>query len=427
VSIVDIETWAADRRVKATLVLAGSLSIMAAAIVSPALPKIRTAFADTPNVALLTGLVLTLPALFIAVGAPVVGALIDRVGRLRVLATATVLYAIAGTAPVVLDSMAAILASRALLGVAVAGLFVTGTTLITDYYTGGTRSAMLGIQGALATASGVVFLPAAGLLAGNNWRGPFLLYLVSLALLPAVVFVLREPPRDRSNESGADPAATDAGTTLPRASLGVVYGLAIVGMLAFYTLPVQLPFYLDRVVGGGAAALGAVLAVAMLTGGIVASQYRRIKDRLGIYGTVVGTFSMMGVGFVVLGVASGLVGVVAGVAIVGGAQGSLVPNLNAWAAAIVPDGARGRALSGVTAGLFLGQFLSALVSQGVLAGAGLETMYVGAGVGLLCVGIAAAIVRIRTERSPASVTAAAVGSTEGPRSAETGGNDPDDD
>jgi MFS family permease len=403
----DLETWANDRRVKATLVLAGSMSIMAAAIVSPALPKIRTAFADAPNAALLTGLVLTLPALFIAVGAPVVGALIDRVGRLRVLAAAAVLYALAGSAPLIVDSLATLLATRAVLGIAVAGLFVTGTALITDYYTGETRSAMLGIQGALATASGVVFLPAAGLLAGLGWRGPFVLYFVSLALLPPVVLLLREPQRT----SGEDTTAGGAeATTLPRGSLTAVYTLAFVGMVAFYTLPVQLPFYLEALTGSGAATAGGVLAVAMLAGGVVASGYRQLRARLGIYGTVVVTFLAMGVGLVILGAATGLTGIVAGVAVVGGAQGALVPNLNAWAAAVVPDGARGRALSGVTAGLFLGQFASALATRGALARVDLGMMYVTAGAVLVGVAAIAVVVRLRSGRSPAGAALADDGS-----------------
>lgn len=226
----DLETWANDRRVKATLVLAGSMSIIPAAIVSLALPKIRTAFADAPNAALLTGLVLTLPTLFIAVGASVAGALIDRVGRLRILAAAAVLYALARSAPLIVDSLATLLATRAVLGIAVASLFVTGTALITDYYTGQTRSAMLGIQSALATASGVVFLPAAGLLAGLGWRGPFVLYFVSLALLPSVVLLLREPLQTSGEDTTA--GGTEA-TTLPRRSLTAVYTLAFIGMVAF--------------------------------------------------------------------------------------------------------------------------------------------------------------------------------------------------
>jgi predicted MFS family arabinose efflux permease len=263
------------------------------------------------------------------------------------------------------------------------------------------------LQGALASASGIVFLPLAGLLATGGWRGPFLLYAVSLALLPAVVFLLREPdhggsPTDDTGGSPGDEATVDA--TLPRLSLGAVFALAFVGMLAFYTLPVQVPFYVEQVTGGGAAVSGGVLAVAMLSGGVVASTYPRLRDRLGIYGTVVGTFLAMGAGLGLLGFAAGLPGIVVGVAVVGGAQGSLVPNLNAWAAAVVPDGARGRALSGVVTGLFLGQFCSALVVEGALGGVDSGTMYVGAGVVLLAVAGVAGVVRVRSGRSPTGAT-----------------------
>jgi MFS family permease len=387
------ESWADDRLVKATLVYAGSLTIMAAAIISPALPRIRAAYAGTPDLSLLTGLVLTLPALFIALGAPVAGALADRVGRLRVLTGAALLYALAGSAPLVLESLAAVLASRAVLGLAVAGLFVAGTTLITDYYTGATRQRMLGVQGALATASGVVFLPLAGLLASVSWRGPFVLYLVSLGLVPAVALVLREPSRRAPPDAAS---GVDSGDGSPRALAGVV-GLALVGMLAFYTLPVQIPFYVERVTGGGTALAGGVLAAAMLAGGVVAAGYRPVRAALGVDGTLVATFLTMAVGFALLGAAGSLPGLVAGVVVIGGAQGLLVPNLNAVAAAMVPDERRGRALSFVVTGLFLGQFLSALVSGGAVAAVDIRTMYFGAG---LLVALVAAVCARTTLTEP---------------------------
>jgi MFS family permease len=45
-----------------------------------------------------------------------------------------VLYALAGGAGFVLDSLLAIIVSRAFLGVAVGGITVGATALITDYY-----------------------------------------------------------------------------------------------------------------------------------------------------------------------------------------------------------------------------------------------------------------------------------------------------
>ena len=393
------DSWTDDRLVKTTLVYAGSLTIMAAAIISPALPRIRAAYAGTPDLSLLTGLVLTLPALFIALGAPVAGVLADRVGRLRVLTGAALLYALAGSAPLVLDSLAAVLASRAVLGLAVAGVFVAGTTLITDYYTGATRQRMLGIQGALATASGVIFLPLAGVLASVSWRGPFALYLVSLGLIPAVALVLREPSRQGTLDEAAKTAPNDG--TL-RALAGVV-GLALVGMLAFYTLPVQIPFYVEHVTGGGTALAGGVLAAAMLAGGVVAAGYRSVRAALGVDGTLVATFLTMAAGFALLGAAGSLPGLVIGVVVIGGAQGVLVPNLNAVAAAMVPDASRGQALSLVVTGLFLGQFLSALASGAAVAAADIRTMYFGAGLLLTLVAVVCgrtSLTEAATEKRP---------------------------
>ena len=60
----------------------------------------------------------------------------DRLGRKRLLIVATVLYAVFGTAPLWLDSLGAIMASRALVGITEAAIMTCCTTLIGDYYTG---------------------------------------------------------------------------------------------------------------------------------------------------------------------------------------------------------------------------------------------------------------------------------------------------
>jgi MFS family permease len=67
--------------VKITLLLISTLTVMAGATIAPSLPAMQAVFADIPNVGYLVWLVLTLPALFIAIGAPLVGVLIDQLGR----------------------------------------------------------------------------------------------------------------------------------------------------------------------------------------------------------------------------------------------------------------------------------------------------------------------------------------------------------
>jgi MFS family permease len=151
--------------VKATLLLASTLTVMAGATISPALPAIQAHFTGTGNAALLVRLVLTMPALFIAPTAPLAGGVADRAECKPLLVGSTVLYAIAGGSGFVLDSLLAIIVGRAALGVAVGGITVGATALITDYYVGEQRDSVLGLQGSFSQFGGVLFLPLGGVLA----------------------------------------------------------------------------------------------------------------------------------------------------------------------------------------------------------------------------------------------------------------------
>ena len=104
-----------------TILLGSTTTVLAATIISPALPEMTTVFADTPNAELLVRLTLTMPALFVAIGAPFAGLLLDRLGRKPVLMVALLLYGLAGTVGYFLDSLMTILVSRAVLGLETAG------------------------------------------------------------------------------------------------------------------------------------------------------------------------------------------------------------------------------------------------------------------------------------------------------------------
>src|SRR3954467_12950186 len=87
------------------LLLAGScLPILGSVLLAPVLPRIRDAFAGTPGVEVLTPVMLTIPALVIGLLAPFAGAVVDRLGRKRLLLGAMLVYAAFGTAPLWLDS-----------------------------------------------------------------------------------------------------------------------------------------------------------------------------------------------------------------------------------------------------------------------------------------------------------------------------------
>lgn len=387
--------------VKITLLVVSTLTVMAGATIAPSLPAMQQHFANLANVGYWVRLVLTVPALFIAIGAPFVGVLIDQLGRKPMLATALLVYGLAGSSGLWLSSISFILVGRALLGLSVAGIMTTATALIADYYTGPKRGQFLGLQAAFMALGGVVFLSVGGFLADINWRMPFFIYLIALLLVPCVLLFLPEPNRIVTG-SGTQANVQDEPVSLPMSLVVLTYGIALLTQLVFYLIPVQLPFYLQNLVNANASQSGLAIALATLCSAVSSILYQPIKARLSfisIYGIA---FLNMAVGYGFISLANGYAVVLPGLAIAGLGLGLLMPNMNFCLTSIAPGAARGRVLGGLTTSFFLGQFLSPLVSQPLSQLVGLNTTYglAGAVMAILALVTMVFLVQQRPSRYP---------------------------
>jgi MFS family permease len=361
--------------VKATLLLSSSLTVMAGATIAPSLPAMRDHFAATPNADYWVRLVLTAPALFIAIGAPFVGTIIDRFGRKRLLALAVLLYGIAGTSGAMLNDIGLILVGRVLLGLSVAGIMTTATALIADYYIGAVRAQFLGFQAAFMGLGGVVFLSLGGFLADVNWRMPFLIYLLALLILPLVVLILPEPNRTADAQSSGG----DATVAFPWRVASLTYAAALLSQIVFYLIPVQLPFYLKQLFNANASQSGLAIAFATLFSVASAIAYKQVKMRLSFMGIYAIAFLSMAVGYLVIGFSLTYAMVLGGLAIAGVGLGFLMPNMNVCLTSVTPGNLRGRVLGGLTTAFFLGQFISPILSQPLSGTVGLDVTYRAAG------------------------------------------------
>lgn len=371
--------------IKATLLLTSTLTVMSGATIAPSLPGMQEHFADVENAALLVRLVLTMPALFIAIGGLFAGQLVDRLGRKPLLIASTLLYGLAGGSGLVLSSLGTILIGRAFLGLSVAGIMTGVTTLIADYYTGQKRADFMGLQAAFMGLGGVVFLSVGGFVADLNWRFPFLIYLSAWAILGAIALTLYEPKRETNNPT--KDSATITQPSMPIPVLAMIYGISLFYMVAFYLIPVQLPFYLKNLSNSSAAASGLAIAASTLASAISSLRYGFVKKRLGFVSIVVVAFAIAAVGYFIIGIAGSYQVVLVGLIIAGLGFGLLMPNLNVWLSNIIPNSLRGRALGGLTAFFFLGQFLSPIISQPITNSLGLGKTYSVTGVALLLVAL----------------------------------------
>jgi MFS family permease len=358
--------------VKLTLLLASSMTVMAGATIAPSLPAMRDHFIDVPQVDYWVRLVLTMPALFIALGAPFAGTIIDRFGRKPLLATAVLMVGIAGSSGFFLNELGAILLGRMLLGLSVAGIMTTATTLIADYYGGTDRAQFLGFQAAFMGLGGVVFLSLGGLLADVSWRMPFLVYLLALLIFPLVVFVLPEPKRTVDMSSGEE---SPASSPFPWLIVGLTYGVALLSQIVFYLIPTQLPFLLKQLVNAGGSQSGIAIAVATLFNALSSFGYQKIKSYFSFIAIYAIAFALMAVGYSVISVAPTYAIVLIGLAIAGLGLGLLVPNMNVCLTSVSPAAARGRVLGGLTTAFFVGQFTSPIISQPLSQAVGLAVTY----------------------------------------------------
>lgn len=379
------------RSLLATLLGVSTMTIMASATITPALPGMQRHFAAEPHAELLVRLVLTLPGLAIMVSAPLLAKLSGRTGRVPVLLACLALYTVGGGSGLLLDSLPALLVGRAVLGIGIAGIMTTSTALIADHHDPAEHGRVLGLQGAAMGFGGVVALLLGGLLAAVDWRGPFAIYLLAI---PMVALVLRFVPDARVQPTAPRDTTTAASPWQPRL-LGL-YALIFIGVVVFYTVPTQAPFWLAEVGGAGPAVAGALIAAVNLVMTLVGLNFRRLRARWSFPRLAIAMFAAFAVGLVVLGTASALWTAALGMVVVGLGVGLQNPTINGWLVSTASPGARTRSLGLLTSALFLGQFSSPLIAQPMIDAVGMGTTFVLSGALAAVVGVVVAAIHWRS-------------------------------
>ncbi len=348
------------------LLLSAMMILMGGAAVAPALPFISEAFPDASDSVI--SLIITLPALAIALTGIFLGALSDKIGKIKVLIVSIAIFTIAGSSGYYLDNIYALLAGRFFLGIGIAGITCTTSSLIPCYYEGITRARVLGYQAAAMGFGVLVLEMSGGWLAGISWHAAFLIYLVGIVILAGVLLTMREPvlpkimrDKDESPEQ------------FPTAPLFMAYITLFLGNMLFFLMPVKFPYLIAtmdaaRILGENTALTsGLFLGIMGCASSLMGLAYGRIVWRFHRNTILTATFVFFGLGYCLLGLASSLVVVGIAVVCVGIAEGILMPTILTWIATITPKQFLGRASGGFSVFLNLGQFASTLAIVPVIA------------------------------------------------------------
>ena len=350
------------------LMLSAMLILMGGAAVAPALPLISTAFPDASET--MVSLIITLPSLAVALTGFFLGALSDRIGRMPVLIVSLLLFTIAGSSGYYLDSLEAILVGRFIVGIGIGGLTTTVTSLITEYYTGITRTKILGYQAGAMGFGVLVLETSGGFLAGVSWRISFLIYAVGAVILIGVLLTMREPEKESASLPKVSGKPQEK-VSINKADLAILYITLFLGVALFFLMPTKLPYLLSDMLGSNTAFVGGLILGFMgLCASIASINVWRIVRRFNRQVVLGLAFFCLAVGMLLLSAASSLTMVILSVILVGFGNGLLMPSITMWLAEIVPTAVMGKAAGGYSVSLNLGNFFSSLLAVPLLIAVG---------------------------------------------------------
>ena len=252
-----------DRSRWLQLLLIYALGIFAVSVISVAVPEVGGIARELhPKSAAVIGWVISMPALVAALGALIIGSLVDRWGDRRVLLAGGVIL-VAGDVGVVLShSLPVLLEWRVVGGVGYVCMAVAAVTMMTRLSTGPGRTVALTLWSTVIPASFIVaFIGGSMILIPGQWRTAFGSHaaITSVLLVLGVLFLpaRKAGERDFSRTAGI-------GMVL-RSPWPYVLGLSFAANAALQTgVIASLPQLLAHNIGAGEAQVHSFNVLAML-------------------------------------------------------------------------------------------------------------------------------------------------------------------
>ncbi|UVO53113.1 MFS transporter [Sphingomonas sp. SUN039] len=334
-----------------TIVVAAFLPIIAIVAMGPAVPTMIEHFANDPDARGKVPAMIGAPGLAMAILAPFAGMMVDRFGRRPILLVSTLFYAIFGAAPLLLDSLDQIYASRLLLGVAEAGILTVVNTLIGDYWEDRARKNWLFLQGLLGPFIAAIFSLIVGYASKAQWNGVFYVYLVALPIFVAMLLFLFEPKREVAPlaQVAAPPA-----TAFPWASALQVAAVTLFASMLYYVFIINGALVFKEVGVTEPVRYAALIFVPSLFILAGAAIFRLLAMRANLL--QLGVFMLLlGAGLTGMGLATTVPVMIACLIVQQTAAGMTVPTLIGWTQGKFGFAHRGRAMGIWTGAFFLGQ------------------------------------------------------------------------
>jgi MFS family permease len=375
---------------KIILLLGANIALMAGSSLSPVMPEMLSSMSGMPAAAFFVSMIITLPALFVVLGGPLVGWLTDRLGRKPVLILSFLIGGFGGSAAFFWDAIIPILITRAFVGLSIAGTTTATNALIADYFEGQKRSNFMGLNAAFTGLMGVIYVLVGGILADINWHLAYLAYIPLIILTPFAWIFISEPKNERS-------VSQDKGHTVFELTKTKIYIFAAIflSQFTFMTIPLNIAYYMNGLLGASGWQIGLVSAFSGLFSFMGGVLYGRLSRKSSFTKLTLGGFLLLGTGLLILGIGRNWLMIVLGQLIGGFCIGINVANLSTWLSNEFSEKVRGRANGIFVTMLYLGNFTSSFFFTPLINQTSIPFAFIVSGGMIILTGILGYIILVR--------------------------------
>lgn len=349
-----------QKLIKSTILSISLLTVMSGAAVAPALAEIARAFPQVGSNSI--KMVLTIPCLLIILGSLISGRLVSVIKKRSVLLIGLGLYLLGGLGAGMVNSFAALLVLRGVLGLGVGLIMPLSISLIADYYADDERIHLMGLSTAVSSLGGIIANVLSGILAVISWRWSFSIYTLGLIVLFLVLGFL--PKSDKKTSATAGSTAKWLPPTIYYIAI-LTFGLLIV----FFAIATNLALFIKNLGLGNANITGLALGLNSVFILLAGAKFQKLYSRLKSY-TVPCALLLLDGGFALLSISHSVFTIFTGLALFGLGFGILMPLIYLRATTLVEEDLRSRATALVGGSFYLGQFASPLVLSlvGIVSG-----------------------------------------------------------
>lgn len=366
------------------------ISVMGAASISPALPRISQELGIPASSIGLLITVFTLPGVVLA---PVSGVLSDRYGRKKVLVPSFILFGVAGGACAFVRDFDFLLILRFLQGIGAASLTSMSLTLVSDLYHDKDRRRVMGYNSGVLNTGMSCYPVVGGLLTTFGWQYPFLLPFLAIPIGVATLVIL-----DNSEPQSEQPFKQYLTSVWVHARDPQLIALFLASMtttaLRYGPLFTFLPLLMSRSFGSSPLVIGIVLSSGAVVTVVIAVESRRLDTVFSAKSQITAAFVLYSFTMLLIPLMPTAWSLLLPALTFGLAHGINLPNVNTLIAESASSENRGAFMSINAMNFRLGQTIGPTLMGMIAVTVGISgAFYVASGVALAMFAVAIVLLR----------------------------------